>query len=191
MALFGGPVHFLSTMQSIRYLSLPAAPRLRACPYATCCVKNRLRFLEVSGQIEAGGKGSTKSSFKSDKPFRTSDIQLNNPQVAILSLSASQIFGKFGRIFRVLDLRLDPLTATVQAGHAFENAPIGAILATNDKDGAGLLFTPCENRREAARILHGADHAGNFELRREPFLHRISPTRRGSLPAPPAGCASA
>lgn len=79
-------------MQSIRYLSLPAAPRLRASLYATCCEKNRLRFLEVGGQIIAGESRSTGIAPESDKAFCSSDIQLHNPQIGVLTTPAVKIF---------------------------------------------------------------------------------------------------
>ena len=82
---------------------LPAVPRLRA--------SHAGRFAGVAAFALSPGANRGRARIVNqtltliDEPFRIGDIQLKDPQIAVLTLSFVEIFGKFRWIFRVLALR--------------------------------------------------------------------------------------
>jgi len=103
---------------------------------------------------------------------------------------AIAIIPKFLLVISTLRSTEGPRAGPVGLRHALECCGIRAVLATNDKQSAGIAFTFCDNRAEPASSLDRANQAGNFEMRGDSPVHgftRAGDSRQGRT----TGCASA
>lgn len=174
-------------MHSMR--GLPATPRLRADTPGLNAVRDQPALLEVAAPFTFAPLGVNPEFPLSDEPFPIRDIQFDDPEIVVLALPAIAVVPEFFGIFRILLARQLPCPRTIGLWHTFVSCGIGAVLATNHKQRAGVAFTFCDHRGEPSCSLDRANQAGNLEMRGQARVHvrRAGDIRQGRT----ARCASA
>jgi hypothetical protein len=149
----------------VPYNGLPATPRLRADTPGLNAVRDQPALLEVVAPFTFRALGVNPEFPLNDEPFPIRDIQFDNPKIVVLPSSSIAVIPEFLRIFSVLRTRPGPSSRPVGLRHAFVSCSLAAVLATNDKQCAGVAFTFCNYRGEAPGRLDRANQPGDFEVR--------------------------
>src|SRR5688500_8482195 len=129
--------------------SLPATLRLRGRSRGIVPCAYRQRCWKVRGLFRTCSIGSTGSSRQSDEPFRIRDVQFDDPQIAVLVLTAVAIVPEVLFVFSILLSGKGPGPAPVGLRHALVCCSAATLAATYDKQSAGVAFASCDHRGEA------------------------------------------
>lgn len=109
-----------------------------------------------------------------DEPFAVRDICLDNPDIGILALSASQILRKFYFVFNILLPRQSEWTCPVPLGHSFVKAGRLAAKYRYDQYRACVPFTFFDNRAESSLGLCQAQNRSGFQMRGKAAVRHVS-----------------